>query len=93
MLGGYGLRTVLRAQLNRGTAGQSPSIDPASFPSLDVVVAARDEESVVNRLVERLSSLRYPAERLTTWVIDDGSLDRTPELLDALAVRLSLIHI
>ena len=95
ILGGYGLRTALRAQLNRGTAGQSPSIDPASFPSLDVVVAARDEESVVNRLVERLSSLRYPAERLTTWVIDDGSLDRTPELLDALAVRhprLNVIH-
>ena len=95
MLGGYALRTVLRAQLNRGTAAQNSSSVPGSFPSLDVVVAARDEESVVNRLVERLTSLRYPAERLTTWVIDDGSLDRTPELLDAMAARhphLNVIH-
>jgi 1,2-diacylglycerol 3-beta-glucosyltransferase len=95
MLGGYALRTVLRAQLHRGVDAQPAAIDPERFPSLDVVVAARDEESVVTRLVERLMSLRYPADRLTTWVIDDGSLDRTAELLDDLAAQhpgLNVIH-
>ena len=95
MLGGYGLRTVLRGELNRQGDAEPAAVDQQSLPSLDVVVAARDEEGVVQRLVERLTSLRYPADRLSTWVIDDGSQDRTPELLDALAERhpsLYVIH-
>ena len=94
MLGGYGLRTVLRAQKGN-PAEQSSSFDPSALPSLDVVVAARDEESVVARLVERLTSLRYPKGLLSTWVIDDGSQDRTPEILDVLAdqyPQLNVIH-
>ena len=95
MLGGYGLRTVLRAELNRNDSADLTPVDTRALPSLDVVVAARDEEGVVTRLVERLTSLRYPADRLTTWVIDDGSQDRTPQLLDELAERhpsLQVIH-
>ena len=95
VLGGYGLRTVLRADLKRGDTAEAFELDREGLPSLDVVVAARDEEGVVTRLVERLTALRYPADRLTTWVIDDGSLDRTPELLDQLAERhprLNVIH-
>jgi 1,2-diacylglycerol 3-beta-glucosyltransferase len=99
MLGGYALRTVLRAELSRGSSEQglatSASLPVGEFPTLDVVVAARDEEAVVARLVERLTALRYPADRLSTWVIDDGSLDRTPALLDALAENhpsLNVIH-
>jgi 1,2-diacylglycerol 3-beta-glucosyltransferase len=56
----------------------------ASWPNVDVVVAARDEEAVVARLMERLGALRYPAEQLTTWIVDDGSEDKTPDLLDEL---------
>ena len=95
VLGGYGLRTVLRGELKRGESTIPGSVDPQRLPSLDVVVAARDEEGVVTRLVERLRSLRYPGDRLSTWVIDDGSLDRTPQLLDQLAKQhpgLNVIH-
>ena len=95
MLGGYGLRSVMRGQLTCGSAESVPAMDPTKLPSLDVVVAARDEEAVVPRLVERLTSLRYPSGQLTTWVIDDGSLDRTSELLDDLATQhpgLNVIH-
>ena len=93
MLGGYGLRTVLRGELNRQGDAEPAAVDQQSLPSLDVVVAARDEEGVVQRLVERLTSLRYPADRLSTWVIDDGSQDRTPELLDDLAERHPSLHV
>jgi 1,2-diacylglycerol 3-beta-glucosyltransferase len=91
MLGGYGLRTVLEGEPSR----RLPAGTPGDLPTLDVVVAARDEESVVTRLVERLTALRYPSGRLSTWVIDDGSLDRTPQLLDDLAAThasLRVIH-
>ena len=94
MLGGYGLRSVMRGTLSRGDV-KPQELNEESLPTLDVVVAARDEESVVTRLVERLSALRYPAGRLSTWVIDDGSQDKTPQLLDALAEKhpqLQVIH-
>ena len=90
VLGTYSIRTVLL-----GPAGNSaaPPADPPgdppdrSLPPLDVVVAARDEQAVINRLVERIAALRYPAGRLMLWVIDDGSEDRTPELLRELQAR------
>ena len=59
--GGYGLRSVMRGQLTRGAVQSAAALNPDQLPSLDVVVAARDEEAVVPRLVERLTSLRYPS--------------------------------
>ena len=58
------------------------------LPVLDILVAARDEENVIARLVERLFSLDYPTNKLNIYIIDDGSSDKTPLILD-----LSLIHI
>lgn len=57
------------------------------LPAVDVVVAARDEQAVVTRLIEGLAALRYPADQLRFWVIDDGSTDRTSELLAELQQR------
>lgn len=100
VVGGYALQTVLRARLAGSPAPRRSSVEPLigegqPWPALDVVVAARDEEAVVSRLVERLSALNYPTNKLVTWIIDDGSEDRTPVLLDQLKVRfpnLQVIH-
>jgi 1,2-diacylglycerol 3-beta-glucosyltransferase len=54
-------------------------VDPV--PAVDVVVAARDEQAVIRRLVEGIAQLRYPSGALRLWVIDDGSSDRTPQVL------------
>jgi 1,2-diacylglycerol 3-beta-glucosyltransferase len=100
LLGGYSLRTVvlplLRQAINSRSGGESPAAPPAplaSLPSVDVVVAARDEQAVITRLVERLALLRYPNELLTLWVIDDGSSDRTPELLAELQSRYPQLRV
>jgi 1,2-diacylglycerol 3-beta-glucosyltransferase len=61
--------------------------EPAPPPPVDVVVAARDEEAVIGSLVERVLRLRWPAEQLRLWVVDDGSEDRTPQRLADLQVR------
>lgn len=99
LLGGYGLRTVLRRESSGD--GSEPGLtvaDPgeaanAALPTVDVVVAARDEEAVVTRLVERLSALRYPADRLSLCVVDDGSEDRTPDRLAALQDRFPALRV
>ena len=72
--------SVALSRTRADSAGLSDAI-PAPLPSVDVVVAARDEEAVIARLVERVLRLRWPAERLRLWVIDDGSEDRTPQRL------------
>jgi 1,2-diacylglycerol 3-beta-glucosyltransferase len=94
LLGGYSLRTVvlplLRQAIKNRSGAESPAIPAnalATQPSVDVVVAARDEQAVISRLVEGLALLDYPNELLTLWVIDDGSSDRTPELLTELQSR------
>ncbi len=51
---------------------------------MDVVVAARDEQAVIGGWWRGSSQLRWPRERLQLWVIDDGSEDRTPEVLSEL---------
>ena len=101
LLGGYSVRTVL-LPLWRGRPDPPPgpcAAPPGSpdaleaLPAVDVVVAARDEQAVITRLVERLACLRYPEGRLTLWVIDDGSSDRTPELLAELQTRVPRLRV
>jgi 1,2-diacylglycerol 3-beta-glucosyltransferase len=79
LLGVYVVRTVfLRPQ---GPPAFTTAALEGPPPAVDVVVAARDEEAVIGRLVERVLGLRWPIEQLRLWVIDDGSEDRTPQRL------------
>jgi 1,2-diacylglycerol 3-beta-glucosyltransferase len=105
LLGAYVVRTVL-AQLWHRNRAQGSIDGPAApgttsgdaswtgpWPAVDVVVAARDEQAVVGRLVERVSRLRYRHGVLRLWVVDDGSEDRTPELLQALEASTPMLRV
>jgi 1,2-diacylglycerol 3-beta-glucosyltransferase len=102
LLGAYALRTVFLPLLARAAAsgGDTPEATaavalqtPDPWPSIDLVVAARDEEAVIGRLVERLAQVRYPDGRLRFWVVDDGSDDRTPEVLAAYQRRYPQLQV
>jgi cellulose synthase/poly-beta-1,6-N-acetylglucosamine synthase-like glycosyltransferase len=56
-------------------------------PSVSVVVAAHDEEAVIERRLENLLELEYPRERLEIVVASDASTDRTDDLVEAFAGR------
>lgn len=94
LLGGYSLRTVL-LQAFRGSPSEAPAAaaPAADGPAVDVVVAARDEQAVIARLVERIAALRWPEGQLALWVVDDGSDDRTPELLADLQGRHPFLRV
>lgn len=47
---------------------------------LAVVVPAHNEEATIGELLDRISAVRVPGHELHTFVVDDGSTDRTPEL-------------
>ena len=50
-------------------------------PFVSVVIVVRNEEQVLERKVENLLALDYPAERLQLVVVSDGSTDRTEAIL------------
>src|SRR5205085_7911481 len=58
-----------------------------ALPSVTVIVAAHDEEDVIERRLENLLALDYPPERLEIVVASDASSDRTDELVEAVAAR------
>jgi 1,2-diacylglycerol 3-beta-glucosyltransferase len=101
VLGGYSFRTVLVPALSGGRPslgppdglGSGPQPAAGTVPAVDVVVAARDEQAVIGRLVERIAALRYPLQQLRLWVVDDGSSDRTPEVLADLQTRHSFLRV
>tara|TARA_B100000963_G_scaffold21489_1_gene16174 strand:+ start:71 stop:1396 length:1326 start_codon:yes stop_codon:yes gene_type:complete len=64
-----------------------------NFPTLDILVAARDEQNVIARLVERLFNLDYPCEKLKIYIIDDGSVDDTPSILKKLSQKYEKLNI
>lgn len=92
LLGGYSLRTVLLQAFRRNPIDM-PVPAPVTPAAVDVVVAARDEQAVIVRLVDRIAALRWPEGQLTLWVVDDGSDDRTPELLAELQGRHPFLRV
>jgi cellulose synthase/poly-beta-1,6-N-acetylglucosamine synthase-like glycosyltransferase len=57
-------------------------------PTVAVIVAAHDEEAVIERRIENLKALDYPADRLDVVVVSDASSDRTEELAERAGARV-----
>jgi poly-beta-1,6-N-acetyl-D-glucosamine synthase len=58
-----------------------PAAEPLrELPTVSLIVAAHDEEAVIERKVRDALALDYPRSRLELIVADDGSTDRTAEL-------------
>ncbi len=97
LLGGYGLQVVLRDRRGNYQLQNEHIIGDENFlqtlPKVDVLVAARDEENVIERLVARLLSIEYPKEKISLWIIDDGSQDNTPNLLKELSKKFSSLNV
>jgi cellulose synthase/poly-beta-1,6-N-acetylglucosamine synthase-like glycosyltransferase len=54
-------------------------------PFVSLIVAAHDEEDVIERRLENLLALDYPPDKLEILVASDASDDRTDELVEAMA--------
>ncbi|NIP84066.1 MAG: glycosyltransferase, partial [Planctomycetales bacterium] len=92
--------TTLAFQLARGTRAiplldQVPlPAEPATWPSVSIVVPARNEERELAKALESLLNQNYPD--LEVIAVNDRSTDRTAEILDDMARRspaLQVIHV
>ena len=55
------------------------------FPDVAIIVPCYNEETTIGGTVESLLALDYPREALAIILVDDGSTDRTPEVMAAYA--------
>jgi len=81
----YGLLVISKNFQRKSFLNNNMQLIDESLPSLDILVAARDEENVIARLVDRLFNLDYPIAKLNIFIIDDGSSDKTPLILNRLS--------
>ena len=79
---GYPVAAAVAARLR-----PRPVRASAATPSVSVIVAAWNEEAVIERRLENLLGLDYPADRLEIVVASDASTDRTDALVEAAAAR------
>ena len=94
-----GLVSIHLLRIITRTPEQSPppltDRDLDSAPTVSLLVSAKNEEAVIGNLIEMLGNLDYPQDKYEVWAIDDRSNDRTPEILDQLALQypqLKVVH-
>ena len=62
-----------------------------TLPSVAIIIAVKDEEVEVEEALRSVCGLRYPALRII--VVNDRSMDRTPEILERMAKKIPSIEI
>jgi 1,2-diacylglycerol 3-beta-glucosyltransferase len=73
---------AVRLVSQRPETNATESLTP--LPRVSLLVAAKNEEAVIARLVKQMCELNYPQELYEVWIIDDHSTDRTPQILEEL---------
>jgi cellulose synthase/poly-beta-1,6-N-acetylglucosamine synthase-like glycosyltransferase len=70
------------------------SYDHKDLPLVTILIPARNEEKVIAETVSCIFRLDYPADKMELMIINDGSTDRTREILESLGEkRLKVINI
>lgn len=61
-------------------------------PTLTVIIAAYNEENIIQAKIENTLALDYPADKIRYIVVTDGSTDATPSIVAAFP-QVKLMHI
>ncbi|KAA6431521.1 glycosyltransferase family 2 protein [Dyadobacter flavalbus] len=89
---GYGIVLFILVRIRRIFKGKRlvPGLDQ-DFPTLTLVIAAYNEESIIEEKIRNTLELSYPQGKLKLLFITDGSSDRTPDLI-ARYGQIQLMH-
>src|SRR5437870_130827 len=74
--------------------GQSPSataIAESHLPVISLLIAAHNEESVIEQRISNALAMDYPRDRLEIVIASDGSDDRTVEIVRRYVTRVRLL--
>ena len=62
-------------------------------PFVTVLIPARDEEKVIGRLLQRMTELTYPKDKMQVIVINDASSDDTSAIAEEYSHRYKFIEV
>ncbi len=68
-------------QTEEGNAGEQKENTQKHFLSTTIIVPCFNEEQTVEKTVHSLLALNYPKEKLRIFIVDDGSTDRTWDVI------------
>ncbi|MCW4016922.1 MAG: glycosyltransferase family 2 protein [Candidatus Bathyarchaeota archaeon] len=72
---------------------QPPEVNETTYePAVSVMIPAHNEEQVIERILQRMTELTYPKEKLEVIVIDDASTDKTGKKAKRFAKNHKFIH-
>jgi cellulose synthase/poly-beta-1,6-N-acetylglucosamine synthase-like glycosyltransferase len=84
---GYGLVIYLLSKLR--THSKSPLNDDRNLPEVTILIAAYNEEQFIEDKIKNTLALDYPQDRLSVFIVTDGSTDNTPGIINKFhAVKL-----
>jgi 1,2-diacylglycerol 3-beta-glucosyltransferase len=93
----HALRLLIPSQPHQSTNQNKDQLKSElgdrELPFFSLLVAAKNEESVIANLVEGLCQIDYDPSRLEIWIIDDNSSDRTALILGRLQQKYQQLRV
>lgn len=65
--------------------------DPTFEPKVSIVIAARNEEDVIETCLSSLIDIDYPESKLEIIVVNDNSTDATPSIIREFAAKNTIV--
>jgi cellulose synthase/poly-beta-1,6-N-acetylglucosamine synthase-like glycosyltransferase len=62
-------------------------------PTVSVLIPARNEEKVIGRIIQRMTELTYPKDKLQIIIINDASTDSTGKIAEEYSKKYSHINV
>lgn len=69
------------------------SVNSVFEPTVSILIPAHNEERVIGRLLERVTELTYPRDKLQVIVVDDASSDKTGAIAEGYKSRYPFIEV
>jgi cellulose synthase/poly-beta-1,6-N-acetylglucosamine synthase-like glycosyltransferase len=84
---------TLTALKSPGTRSEADDEKSSYRPTVSVLIPACDEEHVIGRVLQRMTELTYPKDKLQVIVIDDASRDDTGKTVDQFSKQHPFIEV
>ncbi|MEM3666222.1 MAG: glycosyltransferase family 2 protein [Candidatus Bathyarchaeia archaeon] len=62
-------------------------------PKVSILIPARNEEKVIGRILQRMTELTYPKDKMTVVVVDDASTDDTGKIAEEYSTMHNYIKV
>ena len=77
----------------RATKAQENITDYSYQPYVSIIVPARDEERVIGLLLQRMTELSYPRNKLQLIIVDDASSDKTRQIAEDFSRQYAFVKV